>query len=88
MIGVPAPWPRPQSDAELTTSAKSDNSSLQSYIFTGYDSNPIGLSDNEINQLDMYPSLLGNAEEVFSPFVGFNIKLKLTDYCYNYIHVF
>ena len=56
--------------------AQADNSSFNSNIFFGYDSNPMKLSVDEINQLDIYPFLLGNAEEVFSPFVGFNVKLK------------
>ena len=60
----------------LISFVKPDNSSLQSNIFIGYDSNPLRLSDDEINQLNIYPSLLGNAEEVFSSFIGFNIKLK------------
>ena len=32
---------------------KPDNSSLQSNIFIGYDSNPLRLSDDEINQLNI-----------------------------------
>ena len=53
-----------------------DNTSFNSSIFFGIDSNPMRLSDNEINQLDLYPSILGNAEEVESPLLGFKFRLK------------
>ena len=51
-------------------------SSFQSHIFIGYDSNPMRLSDGEISQLSTYPSILGNAEEIDSPFIGFKFKIK------------
>ena len=53
-----------------------NNFSFQSNVFFGYDSNPLRLSENEINQIDVYPEILGNADYVYSEFIGFNTKFS------------
>ena len=45
-------------------------------ISIGYDSNPLRLSNNEINELIDKPYLLGNASSVHSRFVQYNIGIK------------
>ena len=45
-------------------------------ISIGYDSNPLRLSSNEINELIDRPYLLGNASSVHSRFVQYNIGFK------------
>ena len=54
----------------------SGNFSFQSSVFMGYDSNPLRLSENEINQIKFYPEVLGNADDIYSSFLGFNTKIS------------
>ncbi len=53
-----------------------NNFLFQSNVFFGYDSNPLRLSENEINQVDIHPEILGNACYVHSEFIGFNTKFS------------
>ena len=50
--------------------------SLNSTINFGYDSNPLRLSNNEINELINKPYLLGNASSVHSRYIQYNIGVK------------
>ena len=50
--------------------------SFNSNVFFGYDTNPLRLSANEINNLNFNPQILGNADEVESPYLGFKMSLK------------
>ena len=50
--------------------------SLNSSISFGYDSNPLRLSNNEINELIYSPYLLGDASDVHSRFIQYDIGFK------------
>ena len=50
--------------------------SLNSSISFGYDSNPLKLSNNEINELIYNPYLLGGASNLHSRFIQYNIGIK------------
>ena len=50
--------------------------SLKSSISVGYDSNPLRLSTDEINELIYSPYLLGDASDVHSRFIQYNIRFK------------
>jgi len=50
--------------------------SLNSSISFGYDSNPLRLSNNEIDEAPDNPYLLGSANSIYSRFIQYNIGFK------------
>ena len=59
----------------LTSVFAIEITSINNSIGIGYDSNPIRLSDNEINQVESQPNILSNAKYVHSRFI--NLKTSL-----------
>jgi len=52
--------------------------SLNSSISFGYDSNPLRLSNNEIDELIYSPYLLGDASNIHSRFIQYNLGFKFS----------
>ena len=59
----------------LTSVFALEITSINNSVGIGYDSNPIRLSNNEINQIDSQPNILSNAKYVHSKFI--NLKTSL-----------